>query len=82
MRSPTVSTTVSNTAVCCCRTNLSSALPVPSAEDARALVIERWLVLYRLVEDGVQVVRIIDGARDLTRIDWNPKDARREGTGT
>jgi toxin ParE1/3/4 len=52
------------------------------AEDARALVIERWLALYRLVEDGVQVVRIIDGARDLTRIEWNPKDARREGKGT
>jgi toxin ParE1/3/4 len=43
------------------------------AEDARALVIERWLALYRLVEDGVQVVRIVDGARDLTKIEWTPE---------
>lgn len=41
------------------------------AEDARALVVERWVALYRLVESGgAQVVRIIDGSRDLTQIDW------------
>jgi toxin ParE1/3/4 len=39
-------------------------------EGARGLVIERWLVLYRLVDGGVQIVRIIDGARDLRRLDW------------
>jgi toxin ParE1/3/4 len=38
------------------------------AEDARALVIDRWLV-----EDGVQVVRIVDGVRDLTTIEWTPE---------
>jgi len=43
------------------------------AEDARALVIERWLALCRLVEDGVQVVRIVDGVRDLTKIEWTPE---------
>ena len=43
------------------------------ADDARALVIERWLALYRLVEDGVQLVRIVDGARDLTKIEWAPE---------
>ena len=43
------------------------------AEDARALVIERWLALYRLVEDGVQIVRIVDGVPDLTRIEWTPE---------
>jgi toxin ParE1/3/4 len=42
-------------------------------EGARALVIDRWIALYRLVEDGVQVVRIIDGARDLTRLEWTPE---------
>jgi toxin ParE1/3/4 len=42
------------------------------AEGARALVVERWLVLYRLVENGVQVARIVDGARDLTNIEWTP----------
>ncbi len=39
-------------------------------EGARVLIIERWIALYRLVEDGVQIVRIIDGARDLTRLEW------------
>jgi toxin ParE1/3/4 len=38
-------------------------------EGARGLVIERWLVLYHLVDGGVQIVRI-DGARDLGRIGW------------
>ncbi len=40
------------------------------ADDARALVIERWLVLYRLIDGGAQVVRIIDGSRDVTQIEW------------
>ncbi|MFN3671879.1 MAG: type II toxin-antitoxin system RelE/ParE family toxin [Bosea sp. (in: a-proteobacteria)] len=35
---------------------------------ARGLVSERWLVLYRLTSDGVQIVRIVDGARDVTRL--------------
>jgi toxin ParE1/3/4 len=43
------------------------------AEGARALVIARWLALYRVTEDGAQIVRIIDGARDLTQIDWTPE---------
>jgi toxin ParE1/3/4 len=43
------------------------------AEGARALVVERWLALYRLTEYGAQVVRIVDGARDLTRIEWTPE---------
>jgi toxin ParE1/3/4 len=39
-------------------------------EGARGLVIERWLVLYRLVDGGVQIVRIVDGARDFGRLGW------------
>lgn len=38
------------------------------APDARMLVVERWIALYRLVEEGVQIVRIVDGARDLSRL--------------
>jgi hypothetical protein len=34
------------------------------------LVINRWLALYRLVDEGVQVVRIVDGSRDLAKIEW------------
>lgn len=39
------------------------------ASDARVLVIERWVVVYRLLEDGPQIVRIVDGARDLSDLD-------------
>ena len=41
--------------------------------DARSIVIERWLALYRLTEDGAQIVRIIDGARDLSEFKWTPE---------
>lgn len=43
------------------------------APDARAWVIERWLALYRVTEYGAQIVRIIDGARDLAAIEWTPE---------
>jgi toxin ParE1/3/4 len=43
------------------------------ADNARALVIERWLALYRLIEGGVQVVRIVDGSRDLAKLEWPPE---------
>ena len=32
---------------------------------------ERWLALDRLIDDGVQIVRIVDGSRDLARIEWS-----------
>ena len=41
--------------------------------EARSIVIERWLALYRITEDGAPVVRIIDGARDLSAIEWTPE---------
>ncbi|MBB4200173.1 plasmid stabilization protein [Rhodoblastus sphagnicola] len=41
--------------------------------DARAIVIERWLALYRVTGDSVQIVRVIDGARDLSLVEWAPK---------
>ena len=42
-------------------------------EGARSLVIKRWIAFYRIVEDGVQVVRIVDSARDLTKLEWTPE---------
>lgn len=39
-------------------------------EGARMLVIERWLALYRVVGPHVLVVRIVDGVRDLGRLEW------------
>jgi len=43
------------------------------AEAARALIVERRLALYRQTDNGVQVVRIVDGACDLTKIEWAPE---------
>lgn len=40
------------------------------SEDARSIISERWLVLYRLKDDAVQIVRVIDGARDISKISW------------
>jgi toxin ParE1/3/4 len=41
--------------------------------EARSLVIERWLALYRATEGGAQIVCIVDAARELFAIDWIPK---------
>ena len=38
------------------------------APSARSLVVERWLVIYKLVPEGVQIIRIVDGVRDIARI--------------
>lgn len=39
------------------------------AANARALVVERWLIIYRVASDYVEIVRIVDGARDLSDLD-------------
>ncbi len=41
--------------------------------EARSIVIESWLALYRITEDGAQIVRIIDGACDLSAVEWTPE---------
>jgi toxin ParE1/3/4 len=43
------------------------------AEGARSLVIERWIVFYRIVGDDVQIVRIVDGVRDLSKLARTPE---------
>jgi toxin ParE1/3/4 len=35
------------------------------AGDARILVERPYLILYRLVPEGVQIVRVLHGARDI-----------------
>ncbi len=42
-------------------------------EGARALIVEKWIAFYREVSGGVQVVRIMDGVRDLTKMEWTPE---------
>ena len=41
---------------------------------ARSLTCERWLALYDIRRENVRIIRIVDGARDLT-IAW-PAGAR------
>jgi toxin ParE1/3/4 len=48
-------------------------------EDARSIVVERWLVLYRKVPGGVEIVRIVDGARDLGKLGWTEVKGDEEG---
>jgi toxin ParE1/3/4 len=35
------------------------------AKDARVLVESPYIILYRLVSEGVQIVRVLHGARDI-----------------
>ncbi len=39
------------------------------ATDVRSLLSERWLILYWVTPEHVQVVRIVDGARDLSQLE-------------
>ena len=38
------------------------------ATEARALTVDGYLVLYRLVEADVEIVRVVHGSRDLTTL--------------
>jgi toxin ParE1/3/4 len=43
--------------------------PVPAiASDARMLVERPYLIFYRVIPDGVQIVRILHGARDIDSV--------------
>lgn len=39
------------------------------ADDARMLVIARWLALYEITNDSVRIIRIVDAARNLSELD-------------
>ena len=39
------------------------------ADDARMLVIARWLALYEITNGGVRIIRIVDAARNLGELD-------------
>ena len=43
------------------------------AAEIRALLVERWLVLYRCAGDEVQISRVVDGSRDFKRLAWPEK---------
>jgi toxin ParE1/3/4 len=33
--------------------------------DYRSFPVERWVIFYRIVDDNVEIHRVVDGARDL-----------------
>ena len=39
------------------------------ADDARMLVIARWLALYETTAGGVRIMRVVDAARNLGELD-------------
>ena len=39
------------------------------ADDARMLVIARWLALYEITKGGVRIIRVVDAARNLGELD-------------
>ena len=39
------------------------------ADDARMLVIVRWLALYEITKGGVRIMRVVDAARNLGELD-------------
>lgn len=42
-------------------------------DGARALIVDHWLALYIVEPGGVQVVQVVDGARDLEQLPWAPE---------
>jgi toxin ParE1/3/4 len=40
------------------------------APDARAWVVGRYLILYRAQEDGIEIVRVVQGAREIDQIEF------------
>ena len=39
------------------------------ADDARMLVIVRWLALYEITKGGVRIMRVVDAVRNLGELD-------------
>lgn len=37
-------------------------------EDQRSFPTVRWVIFYRVVDDGIEVHRVIDGARDIDNL--------------
>jgi toxin ParE1/3/4 len=42
------------------------------AESARLFTHKRWVIVFRPIENGIEVMRVIDGSRNLPRIFGEP----------
>ena len=38
------------------------------AEDIRGFPVERYIIFYRIIEDGVEILRVLHGSRDMEGI--------------
>jgi toxin ParE1/3/4 len=36
--------------------------------DARVLSHQRWVVVFRPIDDGIEVIRVLDGSRDFSKL--------------
>jgi toxin ParE1/3/4 len=43
---------------------------VDIAQNARVLVVQRWLVLYEYDGGQVRIMKVVDSASDQSRIEW------------
>ncbi|MDP1697357.1 MAG: type II toxin-antitoxin system RelE/ParE family toxin [Xanthomonadaceae bacterium] len=50
-------------------------VPESTREDVRELLFQRYRIIYRLRTDGVEILAIVHGARDLTNVPRPPWDA-------
>lgn len=53
---------------------LGSAAP-ELGEDYRIFPVKRWVVIYRPIDDGIEVMRIVDGSRDYPTLFGFPRDS-------
>lgn len=45
-----------------------SGRPLAGARDVRTMAFGRWILIYRVEEDLVRVLRVVDGSRDVAAI--------------
>ena len=48
--------------------NLIGTLRSDLGEQVRVFTHKRWLVVFRPIQDGIEVLRVVDGARDFSRL--------------
>ncbi len=38
--------------------------------EVRSVLFERWIIFYRPDPDAIVILRIVDGSRDISRLEW------------
>ena len=42
--------------------------------DLRGILLESYIIFYRVLEDGIEIMRVVSGRRDLFALFQNPED--------